>query len=259
MKKIIITVICVYIFIFNNLYAQNITVSYYAGYGTYRMGDMKDMLNETEKAFKSLGLDGRIINNFPGYFNQTIQAGYSIKEHHFGLEYGLMSTGGKVGYSDYSGSMNDEINAKANKLGLFYKYHFYNQKVGKNWLSFFATVSPGVIFSEMEMIEDIHILLPSMTGLNVDKNEKARFEATSFYVEPQLGISFRFLNYFSAQLSAGYDIGINRNLKGKSGIISDEWGNQFNVSGVELNSKMDWSGFRANAGITIFLPTKKIE
>ncbi len=246
MKKLMISA-AIFIATFNlsNISAQHVTVGYSGGYGTYAMDDMKDFMSKIKYI---LPIDVVTINNFRGYYNQTIQAGYALPEHQFGLEYGMMSTGGKIGYSDYSGFLYEELNMKADKFGVYYRYLFYNQAINKNKLSAFASLSPGVLFSKMDLEENFELNVPAGVEIDPSREDKATFESTNFYVLPQLGLSFNFLKYFCAQLAVGYEIGINGNMELKGSSSLGEYRN---------NYKMDWSGLRANLGITILLPTKK--
>ena len=61
------------------------TVSYSAGYGSYRMKDLKDGVNAALLKMKeSMPVNLKIMDNYPGYINHNVTLSYIRQNHEAG-------------------------------------------------------------------------------------------------------------------------------------------------------------------------------
>ncbi len=102
------------------LHSQGWGVFVSAGLGSYRMDEMKYLL---ETIMDTYPVEARVISSFPPYTSTS--AGF-IKRFYphlkAGVAYGFATSGSKADYSDYSGSVRTTIDAVSNKLGVFGTY-----------------------------------------------------------------------------------------------------------------------------------------
>jgi hypothetical protein len=104
----------------NGLHGQGWGVSATVGIGTYRMDDMKYLLDAIMETYP---VEARVISSFPPYTNAS--AGFVKMIYPYlkvGAAYGYSTSGSKADYSDYSGSIKTTIIAASNRLGVFGTY-----------------------------------------------------------------------------------------------------------------------------------------
>jgi hypothetical protein len=95
---------------------QNISVEGFAGYGTYQMRDLKNLL---QVELEEVEIPVRITENFPPYVNGGFQVGVHHDFFETGFRYGHYSTGGRVHYKDYSGEYGFDVTMNAHTIGAF--------------------------------------------------------------------------------------------------------------------------------------------
>lgn len=93
--------------------AQKITVEYNAGFGSYNLSGMKDLLNTMLPELNGV----KTTDNFPGYLMHDMRIGFEWKRHQLGGLFDYMNTAGKKGVSDYSGDYSLVIRTKGYKAG----------------------------------------------------------------------------------------------------------------------------------------------
>jgi hypothetical protein len=123
-------------------YWQRIDVALNVGYATFSMSDLKDLQNEQ---MSYLPLDGKITNSFPGYLNFSVEGVFYDSSYFVGTLIGHTSTGGRINYSDYSGSVTMDQLVKMNYNGLVGALRIASTKagnifVGMNLLTYFNRV-----------------------------------------------------------------------------------------------------------------------
>jgi len=211
------------------LQAQSqVTVEYSVGYGSYKMSDMKDFLSSTQSAISDIvpGLDISTTDNFPGYITHTFHLGYRMQKHEFGITGSYLNTAGKISYADYSGKISSEIKVSGYRGGIFYRNYFYSISMGKNQsISFYGEISPSLIFSKIKIDQEVS------PENNILRPEDNNYNSVSVSLLPQLGIRHNFTSRIGASISAGYEIDFSSEIS-------------------EIESKLDWSGLRANGGIS---------
>lgn len=234
MKKIILSAIIFFALTFS-VKAQ-FTIGYSVGYGTYSMGEMKDGLKSLAKLYTKTGeylFDMAVVENFPGYINHQLEAGYRLNHHEFGIKSMYMTTGGKVSRADYSGEVSRKLTMNGFKQELFYRYYFLNQDEDFN---FYLDVAPGIIFNNLKAESDINL---SVYDETLEYSETIKFNGINFAVTPSVGVSYNITSMIMLRLAAGYEINFtDANLKKNS----HEW----------IYGNSNWSGLRISAGISLY-------
>lgn len=208
-------------------------INYSIGYGSYKMGDMKSFLENVQSQVEGLHpeLSTAIVDKFPAYILHSVDMGYRLKSHEFGLKGGFYSTGGKISRQDYSGEYEYKVILNGYKTGLFYRNHFYTCNVqGKSTLSLFGEISPSVIISQTKLSS--HFVVDNQP---ID-TEKKQSHKIDFSVMPLAGVRYNIIPQVGIQLSAGYEVSFGEKAKKLAG-----------------NPRIDWSGLRVSGGITLSL------
>jgi hypothetical protein len=225
------TIACIIILSSVRVYAQW-EVSAGAGYGTFAMKDMHKLheLILTQSIVKS-----EVTDAFPGHIIYQAAVMYRFRRNHFlGLSYQFGSTGGRVYYSDYSGSLYSDQLLRYTQLAVNLGE---TVRLGKD---FFVMVDlqPGVTFSKL-------LYKSRITIGEGSAEESAHFHSINWVVEPTFTLLKQW-GKFGARLSAGYHV--------------DAYSGKFKVKGGEgwlTNGydpvHADWNGLRTTVGATMIL------
>lgn len=232
MKKIAYTIICIFGMLSAN---AQVKVEYSAGYGCYKMSDMKGELGSILTELKTqYPLDIAITDNFPNYVTHSIGVSYILSKHELGANLTYQTTAGRLAYSDYSGVLVDKLTLNAYRIGLCYRYHFHQFKLSeKASISFYGELSPGIAFSNLKSKGYIKV---DNTSIDLDDKYRIASDMVGFSVLPQIGGSLSLPYGIGIQGSAGYDFNMGESTKHNKDI------------------KADWSGFRISGGISYLLP-----
>ena len=131
----IITIICLLTTL--SLQAQELTLEYNVGFATYKMGDMKSLLDEAKPSLNHV----KTTDNFPGYITHQAKLGLEWRKlHQAGLLLDFMNTVGNKGVSDYSASYNFTIRTKGVRLGGFYRFALHKAPLT---LPLYSSATPG--------------------------------------------------------------------------------------------------------------------
>jgi len=228
MRRIIITAFLIIISL--NIKAQ-FSCSYYAGYGSYNMNNMKDLMSSTVQAGISSGSlppHSKLVDNFPSYIMHSADAGYRVGNNEAGLKFSFMTTGAKIAVADYSGSYNEKLITNGYRIGGYYRYYFNTESDNGHNISFFVELSPALTIAHMKTSGRVVIYNSDNTTTTEDAEELKKTK-NGFSVQPLAGVRFKLYNHFLLTVSTGYDFEFGANL-----------GN---------NYRMDFSGFRINAGV----------
>lgn len=229
MKKYILAVILTTGAILS-LNAQ-VSISYSAGYGNYKMEDMNRLLELSLSAMKSqLPPAVRITDNFPGYITHNIDAAYRLKRHEVGLKGTYMTTGGKIAYADYSGKYHEKFTLNGFRLGLMYRFHFAKIQMGNLPLSFYGELSPAVTFTSLKYAALLD--LPDYDVHETNPNNHIGTKEKGFSIHPLIGTQLQLSQNIFISCNGGYDF---------------EFGAKLSTTKDQL--RVDWSGFRANLGL----------
>lgn len=228
MKKIALLVLILSAFLGTK--AQDITISYSAGYGSFKMDDMNGLLEYMQTLPRPDGnanaLGAAIVDNFPGYIIHTVNIGYKIRKQELGFVTGYQTTGGKLSRIDYSGDYDYKAILNGFRLGFYYRNYFYTSNVdSKRNIAFFGEISPNAILSSIKITEKFNV---GGTSLIDEKNE---YTNVSFSILPQIGAKFNLTSKIGFQATIGYDINIGTE-----------------INKLPTKPKVDWSGIRLSAG-----------
>ncbi|WP_062176845.1 hypothetical protein [Dysgonomonas macrotermitis] len=226
MKKIVL--LSVLIVICSTLKAQ-LTVGYSFGYATYNMGEMKDMLNSIQTTPPASTIGAKNMDDFPGNIYNSINVGYRIAKHEFGIKGEYHTTGGKLSKIDYSGSYEMKFILNGYKGSFYYRNYFYTftSNKGKELFSLFGEIAPGVTFSQ---VKHTGYLIVEENTLD---SEDDKFNANGISVLLQAGFKYHLTSNIGLQVVLGYDISS---------------GSEFKE--LPYSPNINWSGVRLNGGIT---------
>ena len=176
MKKLVIILFLYYPI---QAYTQGWAFEYSIGYGTYQLDDIKSLQHSM---LNNYGL--KETDCFPGYLTHSVLLGYDTKRHHFGSNFSYLTTGGRLHRADYSGSYTIDMIVNGYRLGAFYRYYI---NTGFSPLSVYLQVNPGVLFSSLEIKEQVNVYSESA-------QETTDLKGVGIYFEPTIGVKYHFTN-----------------------------------------------------------------
>lgn len=220
--------------------AQKITVEYNAGFGSYNMSGMKDLLNTMLPELNGV----KTTDNFPGYLMHDMRIGFEWKRHQLGGLFDYMNTAGKKGVSDYSGDYSLVIRTKGYKAGIFYRYALTDVLLGELHLQPYLEMSSGMIFNNVNLKESLHY---NISGNPAPENvpgmeEQLKFTGPNFFLAPAIGARLKLCSFIAVNLSIGYEWDAVKKLY----MDGDK--------SKKLTKNADWSGFRAQGGLIFYIP-----
>jgi hypothetical protein len=208
-------------------YTQGWSFDYSIGYGTYQLDDIK---NIQHSMLNSYGL--KDTDCFPDYITHSVALGFITGRHQFGSNFSYLTTGGRLHRADYSGSYTVDMIMNGYRLGAFYRYYI---NTGFSPLNIYLQLSPGAMFSNLKMKEQVNVYSESA-------HETNKLKGVGMYLEPTIGATYRITNQLHFSMGGGYE--------------ADFWGT-LKLSGQETQIKAHWNGFRLYGGLVFILPTKK--
>lgn len=224
MKKLIVILL---LYCPASAYAQGWSLAYSIGYGTYNLGDVR---SQQQFILNRYGL--KATDCFPGYVTHSVALGFVKGRHHFGSDFSYLTTGGRLHRADYSGSFTVDMIINGYRLGLFYRNYV---NTGFSPLSVYFQSGSGVLFSDLEINEQLNIYSESAQEINILKG-------VGMYLEPSMGAICRFTRWLNMSLGAGYEADFLGTLESEV---------------QETQFKAHWNGLRLYGGIVFVLPTGK--
>jgi hypothetical protein len=209
-------------------YSQGWSIEYFIGYGTYQLDDIKSLQHSM---LNNYGL--KETDCFPNYIIHSFSLGYSTKRHHFGSNFSYLTTGGRLHRADYSGSYTIDMIMNGYRLGAFYKYYISTRFPP---LTIYLQISPGVLFSHIEIIEKVNVYSESA-------KETIELNGVGIYSEPTIGAQYHVRDWMRFSLGGGYEVDFLGTMK---------------LSGQETQIESKWNGLRLYAGVIFILPSKTI-
>lgn len=215
------------------------SIEYSAGYASYDMSDFKDIMENGLESMQSSypEIPFRILDNFPGKITHNLNIGYLVKKHNFGLKFSYLTTGSKLAYADYSGEYMEKLTANGYSIKAFYRYYIPLAIDGtQSKFSLYGEISPGIIFSDMKYKGYIKVgdqvqVFPNQLDGNTE----------GFTVSPLIGLRYNILPQIGITFNTGYEFIVGSYINHK--VFND----------LTIDKKMDWSGFRANIGVSFTL------
>lgn len=207
-------------------YTQGISFEYSIGYGSYQLNDIKDIQHSMLNNFGMKDVDC-----FPNNVTHTVAMGFETGCHHFGSNFSYLTTGGRLHRADYSGSYKIDMIVNGYRLGAFYRYYI---KTKYSPLYIYLQASPGVLFSNLKIDEEVNIYSES-------QQQTTELKGVGIYFEPTVGARYRYRDWISFSLGGGYEV---------------DFGGKLKLSGEETQINAQWNGFRFYGGVILTLPTE---
>ena len=198
----------------NHLTAQKINIGCEAGYGTYEMTQIKQIL---ETSISSNILQPQCTSNFPGYmyFRPFMEVEYRYLN--IGVAYTLMSTGARYSIHDYSGVYKLDAQIVGNAVGLFLELPIYSI----DRLKFLIAAEGGIIFNKINITESLQL---NNIGQPYNEQNNSNLTSNNLFVKPYLKAEYNIAKNINSTISVGYHKDITQNIA-------------------------DWDGIRASIGI----------
>lgn len=215
-------------------YWQRIDLSVNVGYATFKMDDLKAV---QEEDLSYMPVEGKITNSFPGYLNFGIDAVFYDSTYFVGVLLGHTSTGGRVHYADYSGSITMDQLVKMDYNGLVGAYRIASTNAG----NIFIGTNLLTYLNKVEFIYSQTLFEQSSTsGFNL--------QSLNFAVGPFVQIHKR-LGKFLVKGNVGYEFHFGMDL-----FYDDPDQKYISSSGyVKVNA----DGFRAGVGVGYAVYTRR--
>lgn len=208
--------------------AQELTIEYNIGYGTYKMDNLKEVM---EKAPLSVPVKNlKVTDNFPGYITHQVKFGVEWRKlHQAGISLDYMNTVWNKGVSDYSASYNLRMRVKGFRFAPFYRFVLpdFREKAVKPYLQ----LTTGMVFNNGKLEEEV---VSDRKG-----SSSETLKGVNFFVEPAVGLTFRLHKMFALNVNAGYQFDLAKN---------------FRYKGQKVQMAPDWSGLRVQGGLIYYIP-----
>jgi len=213
----------VLVFIVFNANSQDINLEINAGYGFYKLDDIKTLQQSMLESTQIPNL--KSVEKFPNGIYPSISVNYLLDPKNiFGITFLRYTTGGRNHLADYSGEYKIDMILNGYGTGAKYQRTVYEQ----NKFAFILQLEAGIIFSELDMDEKLTIYEEVMSSDHII------LESTGIYVEPMIKFSYNFMDDINLQFSGGYDL----NLMGK-----------MKADGEKTTLASNWSGLRLMLGV----------
>jgi hypothetical protein len=205
---------------------HNINVNF--GYGTYSMSSMKD-LQSFIKQETEIGLE--IVESFPAYLNYSAGYGFGHGKNMYGSIIRFASTGGRLSYSDYSGSYNNDQLLRLFSFGLNYKRLIFDKKIRVNF-------SASIFYNYTSLM-----LKSSLIIYDEELNEEEQFYAHGLSVLPTMQLEYGIFSTVSILL----DLGVEFDPLNQTFRLKDNKDAIIEIPSGEV--KPEWKGGRVSLGI----------
>lgn len=206
---------------------SQVTVSYSAGFGTNNMDDLKEILTQKLEVVNTTLGNASIGDNFANPLIHTLEVSYTYHNEEFGIQLTFMNTKGTIEYAEgaFMGGYADEYKLSGFRIGTIYRRSFAQLPLGeKRKAVFFGEIGPGLLISKLSFAGYV----PIINGIDNSGTDNSKLIVS---VVPMVGAKMNITDKLGVKVSAGYFLGLG-------GKLDDP-----------KQSKMDWSGLRANAGL----------
>lgn len=234
MKKVILLVTLLQ-FILTNLSTAQTKLYAEIGYGGYDMPGMIDFQNGLKD---QIPVNARTVEEYPDFMNLSLYSRITLDSvFSIGPFIRYQSTGGRVSYKDFSGSITLDNNISAFALGATSEMILQRKK-----MSYLAlNLNAGVFFTQDKF---------EYKTLIYDEQESTSlvFNSTNFFLEPGVNYNLQLIHPLNIFVAAGYCIDIGANLSpsgNRRAILANSEGQ---------NVKSSWTGYRFGVGLMITIP-----
>lgn len=219
--------VLVFIFAATPMAAQHWIGSGGLNYGSYSMKGPKDL---QQSLFPS-NIPLEVVESFPSRAGLEFNLLRTFDKLSFGTGFSKASTGGRVSYADYSGSIMHDIIASNMMISIQVEYAFVKND---GWELFFA-MRNGIVMSTMTYRTTLTL------GAETDE-VKNKFKSMNFALSPGLGARFFYRNFF-LHPEVRYESHI---LKGDL-TYSEDSDMELKVNGNKV--QMGWDGIRLSISL----------
>ena len=214
----------------------DVTIAVTSGLAGYSFNQMKE---ETLAIQQKISFKTSITDNYNSYYYYGISGSYRLTDKlNLGLNYQQISTGSRIGYSDYSGSFRLDQQVDGYQIGSNIGYIGWTN----NGFSLEGNVLLSAIYTKHRIASFIAI------GSQQEESSE-KFSAVGLIAEPNLHFYYRY-HMLQFGVKAGYCLNINDSLRwseDNEAIYVDSKGNKM---------KPNWSGYRIGATLAIVLPQR---
>ena len=209
------------------LCAQHWVGSAGINYGSYSMKSLK----EVQQSLFPSNIPLEVVESFPSRAGFEINLLRTFDNLSFGMGFSQASTGGRVSYADYSGSILHDIIANNSLVSIQTEYAFLQND---SW-ELFVAMRNGIAISTMKYRTVLTL------GTESDEIEN-KFKSMNFALSPGIGARFFYRNFF-LHPEARYESHI---VKGDLTYTEDS-DTELNVNGNKV--QMDWDGVRLSISL----------
>lgn len=196
-------------------------------YGNYSMKSLK----KVQQSFLSSDIPLEIVESFPSRTGFEFNVLRTFDRFSTGAGFSSASTGGRVSYADYSGSLMHDIIANNVMVSIQVEYALVQREA---WELFFA-MRNGIAISTMTYRNSLTL------GTETDEI-KSKFKSMNFALSPGFGARFFYKNFF-LHPEVRYESHI---LKGDLNYVEDS-DVALEVNGSKV--QMDWDGVRLSISL----------
>lgn len=212
-------------------------LSFRTGRGTFDMAGMKDYQTTLGTGYP---VSPEVISQFPSFWVYDAAVDFLFDDHSvFGVNVSRGSTGGRLYYSDYSGTIGSDQLLSYWAIGM-------NLGVSKNFLNgkfiISGSMRPSLTVTKMSTIDYM--------ALGNESSETTRkYTSLNTMLQPTVDVTYR-LGHLGLNMYAGY------NLSFRKGALKTSLSSQpLNSNGGDVHA--DWMGVRVGGGVSYFISGPK--
>jgi hypothetical protein len=225
-------VVACLIFGLPSAYCQDVCLTAGAGYGSFKMNDLKQVNQED---IQYLPYETRLTDNYPMFWNYSAAFTYNIKKWLVtGVSGSFQSAGSGVTRSDYSGDYSFITKIHSISPGLIIRAQYQYNK-----LSLFISNDIGIEYNDLRIKETLNVFTHN-------HEEIYNLSSRNIFYLPTTGISLS-LFFINLEIYGGYLMDIKKN------DLKNHEGNTFMMSSGLKTVRADWSGLRFGAKATVRL------
>jgi hypothetical protein len=221
--KSIFSLLALLMGIFQMSWAQSTSAGVDVFYETFSMKTLRNyqqpakgsrMPLEITQSFPSnIGLRVSLVKNLKGGFSTGVSAGFT-------------STGGRVAYSDYTGSTRSDIIISGLQVGSISGFKLFV----RNKYELNVNFAVGVVLNKMEETYNLHLVQPAF-----DETKTQISRSVNFFMLPCIDAGKHFSQRFFEKINLGYEGNIHGKMK--------------TTGGKKTGLVAEWDGVRAGLGV----------
>jgi hypothetical protein len=203
--------------------AQEFSLSYRLGWGSFAMRDLGNLQIQRQR---DLVVDAALLDKYPAHFTHQLQGIWMQESLWMGASYLRMTTGSRISYHDYSGEIRFDSKVAAHGLGLLVGHPLVN------------TPRYHLLLGGQLIMTHSSLALTDFVRIgNQQQRESLEVYAAGLLAEPLVRMSAK-LAFIELGVEAGYRLNLTNedfHLKGQ------KEAKLVNAAGRYL--KPDWSGY----------------